>query len=461
MRKRISILSIIITTIAILLFSVASTLIYYNSSLENAQQYLSVYMTMYDDSYTLDQTGADNYSSDMGEARVTFIDTDGTVIADSHSDSTTMENHSDRPEVIDALATGSGYAVRYSDTLDSQLVYYCVQIDSYLVRIAIPTSSVLDIYLTQLPTLCLVLLADILICILLVWLSTSYILQPIQELAQHAVQEENYHTAYKELQPVADQMRKMHYSIRKQLAQLSQEKETITQLQHSKQEFISNVTHEMNTPLTSIKGYAEWLVSGQLTPEQMANNSKIIAEQADRLSNLIKCIIDYNQIDNDDVELYEVNVSKVANTIITTLLPSIKENKITLTTNIATDVTVISRQERVHQVIGNLLRNAIKYNKKSGSIDITITGGENASIVVKDTGIGIAEENLDKVFSRFFTVDKSHGGQNGGFGLGLAVVRKICNIQGWTISVDSQLGRGTTFTVQLSPQTELAKPSNK
>ncbi len=449
MRQRITILSIIITVVAILFFSVASTIIYYQGSLNSAEQYLSVYMSQYTSSYTFDQDGADSFSSDIGDARVTFIELDGTVLADSHTDSSTMDNHSDRPEVIDALEYGSGYAVRDSDTLGLELIYYCVNYGNYLIRIAIPTTSILDIYLTALPTLCIVLAADILVCILIVWMCTSYILQPVHQLTEQATVKGNYHTKFNELKPLSRQMRAMNRDIMAQLDQLNQEKETITLLQQSKQEFISNVTHEMNTPLTSIKGYAEWLVSGQLSDEQIKSSSQIIAEQADRLSNLIKCIIDYNQIDNDNVDLYDVDVSKVANTIVTTLLPSIAERNIQLTTDIAPSLIVTSRQERIHQVVGNLVRNAIKYNKKGGSLNITVAGGNNARIVVSDTGIGIAPENIDKVFSRFFTVDKSHGGQNGGFGLGLAVVRKICNIQGWTITVDSTLGEGTTFTVTL------------
>lgn len=452
MRKRITILSIIITVVAILIFSVASTIIYYQGSLDNASDYLQVYMNQYDSSYTLDQTGADSFSNNLDNARVTFIATDGTVMADSHYDSNYMDNHISRAEVADALLYGSGTAVRYSDTLDCQLIYYCVNYDTYLVRIAIPTSSISDIYLTALPMLCIILTIDVLFCILLVWLCTSYILQPVHELTEKATIQGNYHTKFAELKPLSRQIRTMNRDLVRQFELLSQEKETITQLQQSKQEFISNVTHEMNTPLTSIKGYAEWLASGQLSDEQAKASSQIIADQADRLSNLIKCIIDYNQIDNDNVDLYDVDIAKVANTIITTLLPSIAERNIQLTTDIAHTLIVTSRQERIHQVVGNLVRNSIKYNKVGGAINILITSGDNAKIVVSDTGIGIAPENIDKVFSRFFTVDKSHGGQNGGFGLGLAVVRKICSIQGWTISVDSTLGVGTTFTVELGDQ---------
>ena len=112
----------------------------------------------------------------------------------------------------------------------------------------------------------------------------------------------------------------------------------------------------------------------------------------------------------------------------------------------------MSRHERLSEVLGNLIRNAIRYNKENGSLFVGIkrkdTGG--VRLTVTDTGIGIAEENLERIFERFFTVDKSHSGKNGGFGLGLAVVKKICRKAGWTLHVQSVLGEGTTFTVDFN-----------
>ena len=106
---------------------------------------------------------------------------------------------------------------------------------------------------------------------------------------------------------------------------------------------------------------------------------------------------------------------------------------------------LLSRHERLSELFGNLVRNAIKYNKEGGSVTVTLN---REKLEVEDTGIGISEENLGKVFSRFFTVDKSHNGKNGGFGLGLAVAKKICVKAGWQIGVESELGKGSKFTVK-------------
>ena len=131
------------------------------------------------------------------------------------------------------------------------------------------------------------------------------------------------------------------------------------------------------------------------------------------------------------------------------LSPDILKKKIRLSSEIEDGVTVKSRIERVNEVVGNLIRNAIRYNKSEGDLIVTLSKKENggARFSVKDTGIGIAEENLERVFDRFFTVDKSHNGERGGFGLGLAVVKKICRNSGWTINVESTLGEGATFSV--------------
>ncbi|MBO5328171.1 MAG: HAMP domain-containing histidine kinase, partial [Clostridia bacterium] len=234
-------------------------------------------------------------------------------------------------------------------------------------------------------------------------------------------------------------------SIEKQLNQIKTEKELVVKTQNSKDEFIANVTHEMNTPLTAIKGYSELLASGMLNEEQTALAYKTIVGQSERLSNLIARIINYNELSNDDLPSYEIDLSKSVKETLNVLRVEAELRQITFIENISEGVKVFSRQERVNEVVGNLIRNAVRYNKDGGTVTITLT---NNTLSVKDTGVGIAKENLDKIFSRFFTVDKSHSGKYGGFGLGLAVVKKICNISGWEIQVYSKLLEGSEFIVK-------------
>jgi len=190
--------------------------------------------------------------------------------------------------------------------------------------------------------------------------------------------------------------------------------------------------------------YAELLDAGGMNAEQQRTAYKTILTQSERLTNLIACIINYSEIDSDDLPLYEVDFSALARETLSALKPEADKRSITVTELIDDNVIVLSRHERLSQIFGNLVRNAIKYNKDGGSVTVILNVG---GLTVEDTGIGIAEENLDKVFSRFFTVDKSHSGKNGGFGLGLAVVKKICRKEGWEIGVESTLGKGSKFTV--------------
>ena len=227
--------------------------------------------------------------------------------------------------------------------------------------------------------------------------------------------------------------------------ELKAEKELVDKARVSKDEFISNVTHEMNTPLTSIHGYAELLQASGMTDEQKETAYNTILTQSERLTNLIACIINYSEIDSDELPPYEVDLSALARETLCALKPEADKRNITIVENIDDNVTVMSRHERLSEIFGNLVRNAIKYNKDGGSITVTL---DCLRLTVEDTGIGIAEENLDKVFSRFFTVDRSHNGKNGGFGLGLAVAKKICQKSGWKISVESKLGEGSKFTVE-------------
>ena len=111
----------------------------------------------------------------------------------------------------------------------------------------------------------------------------------------------------------------------------------------------------------------------------------------------------------------------------------------------------MSRRERLLEIVNNLVSNGIRYNKEGGSLSVRLSGGEVPVLTVCDTGIGLSEEDKDRIFDRFYTVDKSHNGAGGGFGLGLAIVKKLCRRAGWKLSVESELGKGTTFRIEFYP----------
>ena len=445
MKWRIWLLSLGIMLASVLIFGFVSTQVYYNSSIDDSKEYLRVYMNEYSESYALDEQGATAFSEKLNGARVTFMRLDGSVIADSMTDDD-MENHSDRSEIKEAVLNGDGFSVRGSSTLGKNMVYYCKNFNGeFLVRIAIFTDSDWSIFASILPMFAMFAGVMLALCIVLAVVATHFIISPVKKLAQEAVNNDNVSSNYSELQPVAEILNERSRNIKRHMDELQIEKELVEKARISKDEFISNVTHEMNTPLTSIHGYAELLQAGGMNEEQKKSAYKTILSQSERLTNLIACIINYSEINSDDLPPYEVDFSTLARETLCALKPEADKRDIAIVEKIDDNVVIMSRHERLNEIFGNLVRNAIKYNKDGGSVTITLN---REKLAVEDTGIGISEENMSKVFSRFFTVDKSHGGKNGGFGLGLAVAKKICQKSGWKISVKSTLGEGSKFTVE-------------
>lgn len=220
----------------------------------------------------------------------------------------------------------------------------------------------------------------------------------------------------------------------------------------SKNDFIANVTHEMNTPLTSIRGFAELIAADGVPPERIGHAARTIIRQSDRLSALIRRIINFSAIDSDALPDYEVDLSVLLAEVLPSFEPRIAEKKIAFTQEVEEGVKVMSRRERLIEIVNNLVSNGIRYNKEGGTLTVRLTGGEHPELSVRDTGVGIAEEDKPRIFDRFYTVDKSHSGQGGGFGLGLAIVKKLCLRAGWKLSVESELGKGTEFRIEFAPK---------
>ena len=438
-------MSLGITLVCVLISGFASTQVYYNSTIDDSKRFLRVYMNEFDESYSLDRQGAEAFSQKLNGARVTFMDGRGTVIADSLADDT-GSSHSDRSEIKDAILNGEGFAVRGSSTLGKNMIYYCKDFDGrFLVRIAEFTDSDWSIFASTLPTLATFSVIMLALSLAAAFIPTHFIISPVKQLARDALSDTDVKSKYSELAPIADMLNARNRDIRAQMGEITREKELAEQAKESKDEFISNITHEMNTPLTSIRGYAELLNAGGMNEKQKKNAYATIMAQSDRLTNLIACIINYSEIDSENLPSYEVDFSTLARHTLEALRPEAEKHGVTLNVEIADGVKISSRHELLTELLGNLTRNAIRYNKQGGSVTVSLDG---KSLAVADTGIGIAEENLDKIFDRFFTVDKSHDGKNGGFGLGLAVVKKICRKSGWKLSVESKKGEGSKFTIE-------------
>lgn len=216
--------------------------------------------------------------------------------------------------------------------------------------------------------------------------------------------------------------------------------------ERNRQEFTANVSHELKTPLQSIMGSAELIENGMVKSEDMPRFIGHIRTEAERLVVLINDIIRLSQLDEGgELPYEEVNLRAVADEVSATLKDAAASKKVTLTVT-GQETPVHSVRRLVTEIIYNLCDNAIKYNVDGGSVDVTIA---DHSITVRDTGIGIPAEHQDRVFERFYRVDKSHSKENGGTGLGLSIVKHAVQYLGGRIELESEVGKGTTIKITL------------
>lgn len=234
--------------------------------------------------------------------------------------------------------------------------------------------------------------------------------------------------------------------IRRQMEQLKREYEKQDRM---RRDFTANVSHELKTPLTSISGYAEIMKNGLVKPEDMKRFSENIYQEAQRMISLIGDIIKLSQLDENQVDLNKstVDLYQIAVIVTNRLQSHAKDRNVKLELK-GEPVTVTGTAQILDELIYNLCDNGIKYNRKNGVVTVT-TGLENDHpfIEVSDTGIGIPEADKDRVFERFYRVDKSHSRQIGGTGLGLSIVKHGAIYHNAQVVLDSQIDVGTKVKI--------------
>lgn len=223
------------------------------------------------------------------------------------------------------------------------------------------------------------------------------------------------------------------------------------QLEKQKKQFTANVSHELKTPLTSIAGYAELIENGMARPEDIKPFAHTIRKQAQRLVSLAEDIIQLSQLEENDGEILfeEVNLTELASDCVQSL--QINAQSRTVDLHLATPeapIYIKGNKSLLEELLYNLCDNAIRYNKPQGSVTVTLHPEQGGTALqVADTGIGIPEKYRERIFERFFRVDKSRSKETGGTGLGLAIVKHIAQVHDATMELDSVEGKGTTITV--------------
>ena len=484
-------------------------------------------------------------------SRITYIDPKGKVIYDSQADASKMENHLERPEIIDAAKDGTGISKRTSDTLRQHTYYYAIKLSTgSFLRVSGTIDGLIPTFMKVLPAACVISLIILLGSFMIATKLANGIISNINNIdLQHPTQD----VSFNELFPLLNRIEKQNYQIKDQMTDLIEQKEkfnTITtnmneglilldkdsrivfinqscknilgapsmhyigknislfnrsqQLQNTvekslkgethseilkldettiqffgnpviqdgsiqgvvlfvlditekykaekmRREFSANVSHELKTPLTSISGSAELMQNGMVQPQDISQFAGKIYKEAARLISLVEDIIKISRLDEKDarttkelVDLYEISTE-----IVERLSSVAERNMVTLHLE-GSSVKLIAVRAMMLDLIYNLCENGIKYNRQGGSVTISIYEEDQHPVIkVSDTGIGIPSKYQERIFERFYRIDKSHSKQTGGTGLGLSIVKHVVEYQGGYIEVHSTPEEGTAITIHL------------
>ncbi len=381
----------------------------------------------------LTESGQNRFAGDG--LRITFINESGEVLYDSEGDETAMENHSGRPEVARALLTGEGRGMRRSATSMKHTFYYAMRMeDGNVLRVGKSSDSIYHLRFRMTVLIVLVGVAVFGVCVFFAKRLTKRIVLPIEKMADNIVLVDEGEV-YEEMRPFISTIKQQHIDI----------------LNHAKmrQEFTANVSHELKTPLTAISGYAELIASGMTNETDTKHFADEIHRSAERLQTLINDIIKLSELDDESLklefeplDLYELGKNCIAQME----LPA-EKNGVTLSLE-GDSVTVDGNKTLIEELFYNLCSNAVRYNRPGGNVTITVgMEGGRPFLAVRDTGIGIPEEHQERIFERFYRVDKSRSKSTGGTGLGLAIVKHIVAQHDAQIALKSEEQVGTEIKV--------------
>jgi len=479
--------------------------------------------------------------------RVTLINVDGNVLFDSLSDTSALDNHANREEIKQAMETGKGMSIRYSDTLTEKTVYYAVKLsDNNILRVSANQYTIITILLELAFPFAFILIIAVILAFFLSSIVSKSIIKPINKID---LEHPENNDIYDELTPLLKKISTQKHIINKQLKDARKKQEefnlitenmnegfliidkntnlltynsaalkllgiknsengslltfcrakpfreitskvlsgeraenTMTQEEQTyslianpvfdekivvgaviividiterekrevlRREFTANVSHELKTPLTSISGFAELMKDGGISGETVADFSKSIYNEAQRLISLVNDIIKISELDEKNIrfEKETIDLYSLAYEVIGRLKSEAAKKNISLNL-IGGSTKIFGIPKILDEIIYNLCENAIKYNIDNGIVDIILnTTEKKVNVIVKDTGIGIPAVHQQRVFERFYRVDKSHSKKVGGTGLGLAIVKHGAICHNADISLESTEGKGTSITV--------------
>jgi two-component system phosphate regulon sensor histidine kinase PhoR len=537
----------------ILTFAFVSAILYNNAatSIKREVRNESIYISEAIKSYNENIIDISSYLNSAGAKslnRITLISSDGTVTYDNFAQIQTMDNHSVRPEFIDAMKTGQGEITRFSDTLGESTYYYALKLNNNdVLRIASTTKSILGIVTESIVWFILIFIFIILISLLIARLLTKVVVKPINKLD---LDNPLSNDTYEELSPLLLRMEKQKKEIKNRMDELTKTRDDFNfitdnmseglvifsekgyvlasnksankilgisqkqyylescrdssyieliesslngkphtakinrsgytyqlfaspvkeesknfatvlfitditekdQAEQRRKEFSANVSHELKTPLTSILGYAELISKEIAKKEDIPRFGELIHREAARLLQVIEDIIKLSKLDEADLikEFEDVRLDELCLTVINDLKQKALGYKVKC--SFEGQKTIIKGYFPIlYEMIYNLCDNAIVYNKAEGSVILTLEKNDNKAVLtVADTGIGIPQEHLPRVFERFYRVDKSHSKDTGGTGLGLSIVKHAASLHDAKIDISSKINKGTRISISFN-----------
>ena len=451
---------IVVLIVAMAISSIVISMSYYRLASHRVMEDMKPVLLLLD--ATIDWESSDlekqivEISSQMNnDYRITIIDNDGSVLADSETGNPeTMENHKNRKEVKEAFQDGFGTKVRNSSTIKGSMMYaaYCSPTQHKVIRISIHHDVITDLMKMMVPSIAISLLLALSVDGVLTNKFAASVTKPILEISHklEGIYDEKIdfnfpHYQYDELNIIARTTTDMSKSVQDYIRKLEKEK-TI------RQEFFSNASHELKTPLTAIRGYAELLQSGMASDTQMQKEFLgRIHSEVEEMTSLINDILMISRLETKELMPTKemLCVKSVAEEVKKTLKPLADENNVSLEIHCCDEFVYMDRSH-LQGILSNLMGNAVKYNRPGGFVQTDITmDSTSLSIRVEDSGIGIAKEDQKRIFERFYRVDKGRSKRVAGTGLGLSIVKHVTEFYGGCVSVESQSGVGSTFLVQL------------
>lgn len=435
MKQKINIRLIWIAVIAVLAAAISITIIYYDLFQKQVKNDLRLQAELLRDTGILQSTGQELHLKNE-ELRITWVDRDGTVLYDNDTDAASLANHADRPEIQEAFEQGTGESMRRSDTMNMNTFYYAVLLeDGTVLRVSTDASNIFSVFISSLPVIGILMLIIIAVCTVLAHYLTKQLIEPIDTLAEN-IGDSQKTPVYKELVPFVDTIRTQH--------------ENILAAVKSRQDFTANVSHELKTPLTVISGYAELIENHMVDSEQEAHFAMEIRRNADRLVSLINDIIRLSELDQSDVTsgFEEFNLFELVQSDMEALRLNAGRHGLHLTFE-GEPCEIRGNRDMIQELLDNLCQNAIRYNVPNGKILVEVWKERGKpTLTVSDTGVGIPKDQQERVFERFYRVDKSRSKETGGTGLGLAIVKHIAELHGAEIILESEVGKGTTICVK-------------